>query len=62
MVKHRSMTIRLNDEREKIIERLRKRLAKSGRPLEHIHGVVTTTSIIDEALKELEKVLIEKGE
>jgi hypothetical protein len=61
MMAYKSMTMRLTKEREEIIEKLRKRLAKSDRPMERIHGVVTTTGIIDEALKELEKALDQDG-
>lgn len=49
--------LRITGERHEIIERLRKRLATSGRDVKTIHGMVTTSDIIDEALKALEKEL-----
>jgi hypothetical protein len=49
--------LRITDEREEIIERLRRRLATSGRDVKTIHGMVTTSDIIDEAFKALEKEL-----
>lgn len=49
--------LRITDDREAIIERLRQRLAISGRKVEMIHGTVTTSGILDEALKALDKEL-----
>lgn len=49
--------LRITDDREEIFERLRRRLATSGRKVEMIHGMVTTSGIIDEALKALDKEL-----
>jgi hypothetical protein len=46
-------TIRRTEEREVLIESLRDLLGKSGRDVERVHGVVTTSAIIDEALKML---------
>jgi hypothetical protein len=43
------------------MERLRIKLLQSGRPVETIHGVPTTAGIVEEGLKELEKVLDAKG-
>lgn len=57
MMAQTAWNIRRTDDRDEIMERLRVKLAASGRPVETIHGVVTTTSIFDEALKELEKAL-----
>lgn len=57
MMAQSAWNIRRTDEREAIMERLRQKLGASGREVETIHGVVTTTAIFDEALKELEKAL-----
>lgn len=53
----KAWSIRRTEERDLLVEQLRQKLAASGRPVETIHGVVTTTAIIDEALKELDKAL-----
>lgn len=50
-------TLRNTEEREALIERLRIKLKNSGRKVETIHGVVQTASILDEALKALEREL-----
>ncbi len=49
--------LRITDWRAETIERLRRRLGASGRDVETIHGMATTSGIIDEALKALEKEL-----
>lgn len=49
--------LRITDERRMLIENLRTKLATSGRDVKTIHGVVTTSDILDEALKALDKEL-----
>lgn len=61
MDKDKSLNLRLTDERKEAIEYLRKKLKKSGRDVQKVHGVVTTAAIIDEAFKELRRVLDEDG-
>lgn len=51
------LSIRLTDERNRQIDRLRQLLQSSGRKVETIHGVVTTSAIIDAAFKALEAQL-----
>lgn len=53
----KSWSIRRTPERDAAVERLRTKLGKSGREVETIHGVVSTAAVIDEALKELERIL-----
>jgi hypothetical protein len=53
MTSDKHLSIRLTDERQNNIERLRQLLQQSGRNVETIHGVVTTAAVIDEALKAL---------
>lgn len=50
-------TLRNTNERDAIIKRLREKLQLSGRKVDTIHGVVSTASVFDEALKALEKEL-----
>lgn len=61
MVVNRSWTIRRTAEREALVDRLRDQLKNSGREVETLYGVVTTSAIFDEALKELERVLQTEG-
>lgn len=53
-------TLRNTEERDALIKRLREKLKKSGRKVDTIHGVVSTASVFDEALKALEKELDEQ--
>jgi hypothetical protein len=57
MKKDKHLSIRLTGDRNEQIEHLRQKLQSSGRELETIHGVVTTSAVIDEALKALDAQL-----
>jgi hypothetical protein len=53
----KNWTVRRTAERDELMEGLRAKLLASGRAVETIHGVPTTAGVIEEALKELDKVL-----
>lgn len=57
MDKDKSLNLRLTNERYELIEKLRKKLKRSGRDVQKVHGAVTTSAVIDEALKALDKEL-----
>jgi hypothetical protein len=52
-----SWTLKHTEERFLLISRLREKLAASGRPVGRVHGIVSTASVFDEALKALEREL-----
>lgn len=56
-MENHAWTLRYSDERKEIIERLRLKLVQAKRTVDKVHGVVTNSSVFDEALKALEREL-----